>query len=158
MNPRNTNIGDFHVAFNTSANSEFILLWPDFLVLFFNHFQITIAATEIKNVYDFSWCAFQGLQNHVFVIFGQLKIKDLEQLVSHFVFKRLLAKFTQQRLPKVTRHFLASVALSVAIDPLSEARYMDLTGVSFAVTWRYEPVSSGVSINLECVLLINIEI
>lgn len=158
VNPRNANIGNFHVTFNASADSEFVLLRPYFLVLLFDHFQVAVAAAQIENVYDFRRRAFQGLQNHVFVILRQLKIEDLEQLVPHLVFEWLLAKLTQQRFPKIARHFLTPVALAVAVDPLSEARDVDLAGVPFAVTRRYQPVSSGVSINLKGVLLINIEI
>ena len=85
MSSTNTDIGNLHICFHTTANLKLVI-------------------PQIKNMHDFGWSALNRFQDHV-VIIGFVELHDREHTAAHLVLKGLLAELALQGLPEVRCDF-----------------------------------------------------
>ena len=91
-------------------------------------------------MHDLRRSTLDRLEDHV-VFLRFVELHDSKHATSHLVFKRLLAQLAFKRLPKVGCNFGPLVDQSLAIEPLFQAFYVDLTHATTALAWADELIA-----------------
>ena len=117
MYPRYWNISNSHLTFMRSTNSKLIRIMEIFII----RWIIFIDTSNIKDVDDFSRQSLHAFQNKkVILIIWQINLHNFFHLKFHFIFKRLITKFTFQSFPIKWNNSIPDENLSFRIDPLFE--------------------------------------